>query len=286
MKTPTIPEHHQRRLQAHFAFSKLPFRKDMPANQMFGSRSQRDLHHGLVLWTEIHGLSVVTGPSGVGKSITVRKFISDLADARFHVLRVSYLPTTVTGFLRSLNRLLGLPLRLHPSDMFDAAQTYLAHYADEHGAHPLLILDDAEGLSVALLDLLRRLTAYDLDADDRFSILLTGTDDLLATLRDSALDSFRSRIGYAQTLRPFSFEDSHNYIGFHLQRASADAKLFSEEACRRIFHASQGKPRHINQLALHGLIQAAVHGLDTIDGDFMNTQIAAHPLYANPGADR
>jgi type II secretory pathway predicted ATPase ExeA len=285
MKTPTLPDHHQRRLQAHFAFSKVPFRKDMPAHQMFGSRCQRDLHHGLVLWTEIHGLSVVTGPSGVGKSITLRKFIGDLADARFHVLRVSYLPTTVTGFLRSLNRLLGLPLRLHSSDMFDAAQSYLTHYADEHGPHPLLVLDNAEGLSVPLLDLIRRLTAYDLDADDRFSILLSGTDELLATLRDSALDSFRSRIGYAHTLRPFSFEDTRNYIAFHLQRANADGKLVSEEACRRIFHASQGKPRHINQLALHGLIQAAVHGLDAIDGDFMATQIAAHPLYANPGAD-
>jgi type II secretory pathway predicted ATPase ExeA len=285
MKTPTVPDPHPRRLQAHFAFSKVPFRKDMPANQMFGSRSQRDLHHGLVLWTEVHGLSVVTGPSGVGKSITLRKFAGDLADARFHVLRVSYLPTTVTGFLRSLTRLLGLRLCPHASDMFDAAQSYLAHYADEHGPHPLLLLDDAEGLSVPLLDLLRRLAAYDLDADDRFSILLTGTEELLSTLRDPALDSLRSRIGYAQTLRPFSFEDTRNYIAFHLQRASADAKLFSEEACRRIFHASQGKPRHINQLALHGLIQAAVHGLDTLDGDFMNAQIAAHPLYANPGAD-
>jgi type II secretory pathway predicted ATPase ExeA len=286
MKTPTVPPQHKRRLQAHFAFGKLPFRKDMPASQMFGSRSQRELHHGLLLWTEVCGLSLVTGPSGVGKSISSRKFVGDLDDARFHVLRFSYLPTTVTGFLRSLNRLLGLPMHLHPSDMFDAAQKHLVCYAAEHGPHPVLVIDDAEGLSVHLLDLLRRLTAYDLDANDRFSILLTGTEELLTTMRASSLDSLRSRVTYAQTLRPFSFDDTRNYVDFHLQRAGADSSLFAEDATRRLFQASQGKPRHINQLALHALIQAAVHGLDTITGDFMLKQLAAHPLYQNPGADR
>jgi type II secretory pathway predicted ATPase ExeA len=286
MNAATVPPQHKRRLQAHFAFSKMPFRKAMPANQMFGSQSQRELHHGLLLWTEVSGLSLVTGPSGVGKSISSRRFLSDLDEARFHVLRFSYLPTTVTGFLRSLNRLLGLRMRLHPSDMFDAAQKYLVRYEAEHGPHPVLVIDDAEGLSIHTLDLLRRLTAYDLDANDRFSILLTGTEELLSTMRASALDSLRSRITYAQTLRPFSFEDTRNYIGFHLQRAGADTSLFTEDAIRRLFQASQGKPRLINQLALHALIQAAVHGLDTVNGDFMANQMAAHPLYQNPGTDR
>lgn len=279
MNTPTIPHQHKRRLQSHFGLTRLPFRKNVPANQMFDSVSQRELHQGMLMWIEVKGLALATGPSGVGKSIALRRLIHGLDDARFRILQFSSLPTTPTGFLRSLSRLLGLSTRLHAADMFDAAQEHLFHYADEHGVHPLLVIDDAEGLRAETLDLLRRLSAYELDAEDRFSILLSATEEVLTVLRDPMLESFRSRISYVQALRPFSLEDTRNYVRFHLQAADADVKLFSDEAVARLFHASQGKPRRINQLALQAMIQAAVQGRDGIDGDFVAAQVAAHPLY-------
>ncbi|MDP6107138.1 MAG: AAA family ATPase [Candidatus Brocadiia bacterium] len=285
MNTPTIPKHHKRRLAAHFGFTRLPFRKNMAAADMFDSRSQRDLRAGLLMWTELRGIALVTGYSGVGKSITLRRFLLSLDDARFHVLKFAHLPTTPVGLLRSLCRALDLPMRHHASDLFDAAQAYLAAYQQENGPHPLIVLDDAEGLAVPALDLIRRLTTYDLDAEDRFSILIAATEDILATMRHHVLEPLRSRIGYAQPLRPFSLEDTRNYIQFHLRLADADPKLLSDAAIRHVFQASRGKPRHINQICLYILIQAAIAGLDTIDGDFVAAQIAAHPLYQNPGAE-
>ena len=285
MNPPTIPDHQKRRLQAHFAFTKVPFRKNMWATEMFDSRSQRELYQGLGLWTEIAGLALVTGPSGVGKSITLRRFLSDLDEARFNVIRFSYLPTTVTGFLHSLARTLGLRLRAHAADLFDDAQRHLASFAAEHGPHPILVIDDAEGLSLPILDLVRRLTAYELAAEGRFSLLLAGTDELSTTLRHPGLDSLRSRIGYALALRAFSLEDTRNYVRFHLKRAGGNDGLFSDDAVRRVFQASQGKPRHINQVALQALVQAAVEGLDAVSGDFVKNLLAAHPLYQAGTAD-
>ncbi len=286
MNTPTIPPGQKRRLQAHFGFSGVPFRKNMPAHRMFDSTSQRELHHALHMWTEVRGLTLVTGATGVGKSITLRRFVAELDEARFRVFHLPHLPTTVTGLLRSLNRVLGLRMRTHPADLFDAAQHMLANHAQEHGPHPLLVLDDAEGVSVAALDVLRRLTAWKLDADDRFSILLSGTEDLLRTLRSPVLDSLRSRFTFVQALRGFNLEDTRNYIRFHLERAATDPKLFSDDAARRIFQASQGRPRQINQLALQGLIQAAVLGRDSVDGNLMASAIAAHPLYESTAGAR
>ena len=72
---------------------------------------------------------------------------------------------------------------------------------------------------------------------------------------------------------------------FHLERAEGDPKLFSDDAARRIFQASQGRPRHVNQLSVHVLIAAAVLGRETIDGNFVAQQIAAHPLYAAHNAE-
>jgi type II secretory pathway predicted ATPase ExeA len=283
VNTPTIPEHQKRRLQAHFAFTRVPFRKNMHAAEMFDSRSQRELLHGLLLWLEIRGLALVTGESGVGKSITFRRFVQTLDEARFRVIHLTNMPTTTMGFLRSLNRALSLPMRQHAADLFDQAHAHLTAHGDDGGPHPLLVLDDAEGIRPALLDLLRRLTAYSLDAEDRFSVLISGTDALLRTLRDPTLEPFVTRISFASTLKPFSLEDTRNYVTFHVQRAGARDRLFSDDAIRRIFLASQGAPRRVNQLALHVLIQAAVIGQDTIGGDFVATQHAAHPHYDAPG---
>lgn len=92
-----------------------------------------------------------------------------------------------------------------------------------------------------------------------------------------------SRVTYAHALRPFTIEDTRNYLRFHLERAEVDPAVLSDDAARKLFQASQGKPRNVNQLALHALIAAAVQGRDTIDGRFMQQQITAHPLYRSGG---
>ncbi len=68
--------------------------------------------------------------------------------------------------------------------------------------------------------------------------------------------------------------------------ADVDPKLFTDAAVKRLFQASQGRPRGINQLAVQALIQAAVLGRDSVDGNQMASLIAAHPFYQGYGADR
>ena len=277
---------HRRRLRAHYGFSKTPFHKSMKAAQMYDSLSQREFVAGLQMWTEVGGIAFVTGPSGVGKSIALRRFVAGLDDQRHHLVQFTYLPGTVGGFLRSLNRALGLRMRLHGADLFDAARDHLGGYEQAHGPHPIILIDDAEGLSPAVLDTIRRLTTHDLDGEQRFSVLLAGTEEITRTLRSHSLESLRSRITYAHTLHPFTIEDTRNYLRFHLERADVDPKLFSDDAAKKLFVASKGRPRHINQLALHALIAAAAIGRDNIDGKFMQQEIAEHPLYSGKARDK
>lgn len=272
------------RLRSHFGFSQVPFSKQMRAVQMFDSSGQRELHTALLCWLEIRGFVLITGPSGVGKSITIRRFVQGLDTHRYYAIHFTYLPSTLTGFLRSLNRQLGLPMKLHSTDLFDQAHKFLVDYETEQGRHPIIVLDDAEGLTVAVIDALRRLTAWHIDQADRFSILLSGTDELLRTLSHSLLAPLRTRIGYTQQLRAFTFEDTRNYLRYHLKRADIDQGLFTDEASKRIFQASHGRPRSINQLATQALIQATVLGRDVIDGELMKILISTHPFYEGTGA--
>jgi type II secretory pathway predicted ATPase ExeA len=275
-----------RRLRTHYHYAHAPFSKFAWAAHMYDSGSQKELLHGLLLWLEVRGIALVTGPSGVGKSITVRRFVQSLDEARFRVIDFSYLPTTPHGLLRSLNRKLGLPHRAHTADLFDQVQRHLVSCEPDTGAHPLLVLDDAEGLHASLVDVLRRLTVHELDGEDRFSILLAGTDALLTVLRNADLQPLVTRIVFAQQLRPFGLDDTRAYVRYQLERADVSPRLFTDDAVKRIFQTSQGKPRSINQIALQAMISAAVAGRDEINGDFLQHLLQNHPLYPSPGAAR
>jgi len=280
MNTPTLPLPQQRRLRAHFGFTGLPFRKGVMAHKMFDSQSQRELRHGLQLWLELRGLGLLTGASGVGKSISLRRLVAELPTDRYVVHRIGQIPTTPSGFLRALGRHLGQRQRLHLADMFEDIRSALARHEDEHGVHPVLILDDAEGMRPETLDLVRRLTAHDLDGSEHVSILLAGTEQLLDTLRDPRLVPLRTRFSYAHQLRPFGMEDARNYIRFHVTASGGTEKLFTDTAVSALFNASQGVPRQLNQLALQALVDAVVQGRDAVDGPMMKRMLQAHPLYA------
>jgi type II secretory pathway predicted ATPase ExeA len=255
----------------------------MAHDEMFDSRTQRELLHGLQFWSELRGMALVTGQSGAGKSITTRRFARSLDDARFRVIYISQTPSTMVGFLRTINRALDLPMRQHSSDLFDQAHRHLTANDPGHGPHPMLVLDDAEGMPPDHFDVLRRLTNYEMDREDRFSVLVCGTDALLRTLKDPRLEPFNTRLSFVHTLAGFTLEDTRNYIRFQMKQAGARDGLFSDDATRRLFLASGGVPRRINQLGLQTLIQAAVQGIDMIDGEFLKRQVAAHPLYDGPG---
>jgi type II secretory pathway predicted ATPase ExeA len=283
MNTPTIDPAQKRRLQAHYGFTGMPFRKNVKASKMFDSSSQRELLHALLMWLELRGVALVTGPSGVGKSITIRRFLSQLPAGRYDIHRFGQVPTRARGFLRALSRRLGLQPRAFIADMFDNVRDALSNWSAQHGAHPLLVMDDAEGMTASTLDLVRRLTADQLDAEDHFSVLLVGTEDLLTTLRGPSLEPLRTRFRYTHALRPFTLEDTRNYIAFHVRESGGVDELFSDDAVRALFGASMGTPRAINQLALQAMITAAVRGIDQIDGKQMQSVLHHHPLYESRG---
>ncbi|RMH15573.1 MAG: hypothetical protein D6701_09905 [Gemmatimonadetes bacterium] len=220
----------------------------------------------------------------MGKSICLRRWVSELPAERYAVHRFGQIPTTPTGFLRALGRRLGLRARLHLADQFEDIREALARHEDELGTHPVLILDDAEGMRVGTLDLVRRLTAHDLDGTDAVSILLVGTEQLLDTMRDPTLVPLRTRFSYAHQLRAFGMEDARNYVAHHIMASGGPERLFTDGAITALFAASQGIPRQLNQLALQAMVDAVVHGEDTVEAARMKRMLKAHPLYAHAAA--
>ena len=271
------------RLRAQFGCKKTPFSKYRKTAEMYDSKSQRDLHYGLQMWLDVGGLAMVCGPTGVGKTIAIRRFAQSLDGNRYTIYTIPSPPATVHGFLRCVCRRFILPVKHYTVDLFDDAQNFLVNHEKQQGTHPLLIVDDAEGLYPEVADVLRRLTVYELDAKDRFSVLVAGIESLLQVLEQGLLEPLRSRFSFGHALRPFGFEDTKNYIRFHLKYAGAQPALFTDEAVKHIFHMSCGKPRAINQLCIGALILAAIRGKDAVDGPFFKSFVADHPIFRNQG---
>ena len=83
MNEPTKEE--KIRLQSYFGFSKIPFTKYMWAKHMFRSSTQSELLQGLNLFLEYKGICLVSGPPGVGKSISLRRLREELDENAFEV---------------------------------------------------------------------------------------------------------------------------------------------------------------------------------------------------------
>lgn len=277
MKTPSIFE--KSLLCSYFGIISIPFVRTSAPSAVYDSAAQRELIQGLLLWCEVMGFALVTGASGVGKSLCIRRFAADIDESRFAVFRVPYLTSTVYGFLRLLNRALGLDFRQHTTDLFHAAQQFLVTYKSETGKHPILVIDDAEGLMPPIADVLCRLSIYDGDAEDRFSILISGIENLLEVLLLHIIEPLRSRFSYVHSLKPFGLEDTQHYMAHHLQMAAAPPDLFTEDAVRLIFQTSQGKPRTINQLAISALINATIKRHTKIDAVQIRSLLTANPLF-------
>jgi len=268
-------------LKSYFGFSKIPFTKYMWATKMFDASAQRELIDGLHLWLETRGIALLYGPAGVGKSITLRRFREELDDRRFDLFYLFNLRVTPTGLLRSLCRLLGLPVLYHQADLFDAISAFLDQYEERNRKYPIILFDDGDGLSDRLLELLRLLANFSMDSEDRFSFILSGTQKLALRLKEPQNEALKQRIVFSHNLRGFTIDDARNYVRFHLQRVEAPKNLFADNAIQIIFHLAKGLPRVINQIALQTLIQAAIRRVDTIDENFLKQHVLNNSLFDN-----
>jgi type II secretory pathway predicted ATPase ExeA len=258
-------------LKSYFGFTKIPFTKYMWATKMFDASAQRELIDGLHLWLETRGIALIYGPAGVGKSITLRRFREELDDRRFDLFYLFNLRVTPTGFLRSLCRILALPVLYHQADLFDAISAFLGQYEERNQKYPIILFDDGDGLSDRLLELLRLMANFSMDSEDRFSFILSGTQKLALRLKEPQNEALKQRIVFSHHLRGFTIDDARNYVRFHLKRAEAPKDLFADNAIQMIFHLAKGLPRVINQIALQTLIQAAIKRVENIDENFLNT---------------
>jgi type II secretory pathway predicted ATPase ExeA len=144
---------------------------------------------------------------------------------------------------------------------------YINFVVEQHaqGRRVVLIVDEAQNLSVQALEELRLLSNVNIDSDIFLQLVLTGQPELIEKLNRPELVQFAQRIGVEFHLKALSYPETQNYIEYRLEVAGAKHKIFSNEACAVIYCYSEGIPRRINNLCDFALVYAFADDKKEID---------------------
>lgn len=201
------------------------------------------------------GFTVVTGEIGAGKTTLVRSLLNKLDD--------EYLIGLINNTSESFGQLMewvldALEIPSSATDNAGRYRDYVDFVIDQHakGKKIVLIVDEAQNLSVKALEELRLLSNVNIDADIFMQLVLTGQPELSDKLNLPELEQFAQRIGVEYHLRALSYPETQKYIEHRMEVAGADHKIFTNEACAAIFCYSEGVPRRINNLCDFALVYA------------------------------
>lgn len=237
----------------HFQFSSQPFAERVAADNLWvDDRTQQALAR-LHYVAQNATAALVTGPSGVGKSALLKRFLHELSGPQWEpvYLHLTHLPAA--GLLKMLVAKLGEVPRRGKERLFEQ----ILEKARQAEGALLLVIDEAHLLNTDALTDIRLLISSALDDAPPLKVVLAGQEPLRHTLRQSVHAALLSRIAVRQHMLPFTREQTATYIDFQLKQAGGSEKLFEEVTKRMIHDYSGGVPRQINNLATACLLQAA-----------------------------
>lgn len=227
------------------------------------TEAMANLHYGI---ESGKGLIVVTGEVGTGKT-TILRWMMQRLDRTVMVGYVINPRMSVSEFYQYIAspKLLDVPEWENKSGLLLALGQHLES-RHARGLRTVLIIDEAHGLSMEVLEEIRLLSNFESDTAKQLQIVLTGQPELREKLNDPHLRQLKQRVALRCQIRPLpDIAETESYIKSRLLVAGAQRfDLFSPEALDYIFRCSEGIPRQINNLCDNALLTGFAAGEKTI----------------------
>jgi len=228
------------------------------------------LQYGL---SENIGFILLTGEIGIGKTTLVRHMLADL-NAKIEVAVLFNTNFAAEDLVKYVLREFEVePAGSDKSANMDKLNSFLIH-SYSRGKRPLLIIDEAQNLSLEALEEVRMLSNLQTDRDSLLQIMLIGQPELRMRIRDPRLAQLAQRIAVSYHLSPLSADETREYIRHRLRSAgSLRDDIFTPEAMDLVHAKSKGIPRTINILCDAALVYAYADEVPTVDQHLMKQTI-------------
>jgi general secretion pathway protein A len=216
------------------------------------------------------GFVLLTGEIGAGKTTVCRCFLEQVPK-RCNVAYIFNPKLTALELLQSICEEFRIEVHARASasatlkDHVDALNEYLlrTHAA---GHNNVLIIDEAQNLSIDVLEQLRLLTNLETNERKLLQIILIGQPELRDMLLKPELEQLAQRVVARFHLDPLAEEETAHYIKHRLSVAGMNGLIpFDREARHRIFELTRGVPRRINLLCDRALLGAYASGRQRVD---------------------
>ena len=216
---------------------------------------------------ETRGFGILTGSPGLGKTTAVRTWTASLNPSAYKVIYSSLSTITVMEFYRTLAQALGQDPAHRKADNFRIIQDAITRLALEKRITPVIIIDEANHISTAILNDLKILFNFEMDSRDRAIILLCGQPQLNNTLNLNSQEALRQRLIMNYTMEGLTKEEGRAYIQAKLKGAGCRQDIFDEPAIEAILNTAGGIPRMINKLCNAALLIGNANSKNLIDAD-------------------
>lgn len=250
-----------------------PFKINPDPRYLYLTKEVEEALSGLLYGIQTRkGFITLTGEVGTGKTTLLNRLLVSLQSGR-----------TKTAFLFNS--------RMNTSQLFDFVLAefeipcsspsksqqlirlnswLLERYRE--GETVVLIVDEAQNLTLPVLEEIRLLTNLETSTDKLLQIVLSGQPELEEKLKMPELRQLRQRIMLRCKTSPFSKQETADYIAERLHVAGAELQpsIFSGRAVEAIHLYSSGIPRVINLLCEHALVTGYADHLRMIDADIID----------------
>ena len=251
--------------EAYYGLTEKPFQTNPDPSFFFGSRQHRRamayLEYGL---HRNEGFIVITGEVGAGKTTLVRSLLSKLDPDKFIAAHLVSTQLDADNALRLVAAVFGIPTAAGTkADLLVALEAFLVSVY-RSGKRCLLVVDEAQNLSMQAVEELRMLSNFQLNTHALLQSFLVGQPEFRYTLQSPQLTQLRQRVIAACHIGPMDASETQAYIEHRLSHCGwTNSPSFSPDAFPAIHEGSGGIPRRINaicdRLLLSGFLSNTKH---------------------------
>jgi len=260
----------------HFGFQEDPFQVSPDPRYIYPSQTHLEalatLENGFY---NNRGFIAMIALPGMGKTTLLYRFLEDTqATARSVYLFDIDSKCTPGDFVGYILRDFGITPAGSSSEMHKQLGDVLVEET-EGGRKCVLVIDEAQNLSDAVLERVRLLTNFETSQGKLLQVILSGQPQLTDRLMQDSLLQLRQRISTFCGLARLSAEETAAYIDYRLKQAGYDGDpLFTKDALKLIAETSLGTPRTINNLCFNALSLCCVMESKQVDGDMVSKEVA------------